>query len=307
VVDEVVGRRPTGADPIEPVQLIDVRGRRVAVAQAGAPDGAPAFWFHATPGSRLAAPPVRAAAEQSGVRLLLTDRPGFGQSDPQRNRDLSGWADDVAAIADHLGVERFAAVGSSGGGPHALACAHRLEDRVTVVGLLGTLGPLPPGRLPRSMKVGNRVLFGLARRWPGLFRIVNRMLTAPFIVTINDDQRAERVMTRVLSRLSEAERSLVGTPEARSNFVAMLREAIRQGSAPITEELLMLTRPWGFEPAGVAAPVHLWHGVDDASVPVAVARDLAETIPGCRTHWLDGGHAAWLLHLDEVMGALRST
>lgn len=304
MVDSVVGRA-SGADPLDAAELIDVGGRRVAVIEAGAPDGAPVFWFHPTPGSRIASPAIRRAAEESGVRLLLTDRPGFGQSDSQRDRDLFAWASDVAAVADRLGVGRFATAGSSGGGPHALACAHWLADRITVVGLLGTLGPLPPGRLPRTMKVGNRVLFGLARRWPGLFRVVNRILTAPFIVTINDEQRAERIMIRVLSRLSEAEQTLVGTPEARANFIAMLREATRQGSRPITEELLMLTRPWGFDPA-VAAPVHLWHGIDDASVPVDVARDLAGSIPGCRAHWLEGGHAAWLLHVDEVMGVLAN-
>lgn len=284
--------------------LVEVGGRRVAVVEAGDPLGAPVFWFHATPGARFAAPAVRQSASELGLRLVLTDRPGFGRSDPQRDRDLAAWASDVATVADHLGIDEFAAAGSSGGGPHALAVAHHLGDRVTAVGLLGSLGPLPPGRLPASMKRGNRLLFGLARRRPWLFRIVNRILTAPFIVTVHDDRWAETIVTRVMMRLSEAERTLVSTPEARADLIDSLREATRQGSAALTEELLMLTRPWGFD-LDVPATVHLWHGIEDASVPISIARDFADSIPGCRAHWLDGGHAAWLLHLDEVLPPLR--
>jgi pimeloyl-ACP methyl ester carboxylesterase len=303
VVDHGLEQSPADGPPTG-TRLVEVGGRRVAVTEAGDSHGLPLFWFHATPGSRVVAPAVREAAGDLGVRLVLTDRPGFGHSDLQRGRDLQSWATDVATIADHLGVDEFAAAGSSGGGPHALAVAHHLGPRVTAVGLLGSLGPLPAGRLPASMKPGNRLLFGLARRWPRVFRIVNRMLTAPFIVTVNDDRWAETIMTRVLSRLSEAERSLVGTPEARADFIVMLREATRQGSAPLTEELLMLTRPWGFDLA-VPAAVHLWHGTEDASVPIGIARDFAAAIPGCQAHWLEGGHAAWLLHLDEVLPVLR--
>jgi pimeloyl-ACP methyl ester carboxylesterase len=76
-----------------------------------------------------------------GVRLITFDRPGYGESDRQEFRQVADVVPDVEAIADALGVEQFAVLGRSGGGPHALACAALLPDRVTRAGILVSLAP----------------------------------------------------------------------------------------------------------------------------------------------------------------------
>ena len=62
-------------------------------------------------------------------------------SSPHPGRSIGSAAGDVAQIVDALGVDRFAAVGASGGGTHALACAALLPDRV--VGVVTLAGPVP--------------------------------------------------------------------------------------------------------------------------------------------------------------------
>src|SRR3954468_18414177 len=104
-------------------------GRTLAVRETGDPDGPAIVAHHGSPGAGLLFRSEVESAAQRGLRLLSYDRPGFGGSSPHEGRTIADAADDVAAILDALGVERFATYGTSGGGPHALACAARLPGR----------------------------------------------------------------------------------------------------------------------------------------------------------------------------------
>ena len=119
---------------------IDVDGRTLCVAEAGDPEGHAVFCLHGTPGSRLFWHEAVEDAEERGIRLLAYDRPGYGGSDPDPGRVVADAADDIAAIADALGVGRYAVYGGSGGGPHALANAVRPE-RVVAVAALASVAP----------------------------------------------------------------------------------------------------------------------------------------------------------------------
>src|ERR1035441_6500144 len=103
-------------------------GRDIGWLELGEPDGAPVFAFHGTPGSRLQLTIDETAIGDAGVRLVCPDRPGYGLSTFQPGRRLVDWPGDVAHLADHLGIGRFAVMGISGGGPHAAACAAMLGE-----------------------------------------------------------------------------------------------------------------------------------------------------------------------------------
>ena len=109
-------------------------GRTLAYCEWGNPTGSPVMLVHGGPGSRLLCPDEDATAV-AGVRLLTVDRPGYGGSGPRPDPTLLGWADDVQALADRLGLDRFAMVGWSAGGGYALACAVRMPGRISAVGL----------------------------------------------------------------------------------------------------------------------------------------------------------------------------
>src|SRR5262245_58840204 len=116
-------------------------GRRLRFEVYGAHSGPLVFLAHATPGSRIAMGPDDSTLDRLGARLVSYDRPGYGGSDPQPGRTVADAADDVSAIADELDVATFGVYGVGGGGPHALACAALLPDRVTRVAALA--GPAP--------------------------------------------------------------------------------------------------------------------------------------------------------------------
>src|SRR4051794_7457843 len=102
------------------------------------------IWHHGTPQTGALLAPLVAAAAERDLRVVSYGRPGYGGSSPRPGRDVASAADDVAAIANALGLRRFAVMGASGGGPHALACAARLGDRVTAVVCLAGLAPYDP-------------------------------------------------------------------------------------------------------------------------------------------------------------------
>jgi pimeloyl-ACP methyl ester carboxylesterase len=116
-------------------------GRALRVFESGAADGPVVVFLHGTPGCGRMRDTVIADAGERGLRLLSYDRPGYGESSRLPGRAVAHAAEDVAAIADHFGAERFAVVGVSGGGPHALACAALLGDRIAGCATIAGSGP----------------------------------------------------------------------------------------------------------------------------------------------------------------------
>ncbi|MCV7301670.1 alpha/beta hydrolase [Mycobacterium barrassiae] len=106
-------------------------GRRLAYLQVGDPDGPLVIHNHGGPSSRLEVRLLEGSATRNGIRLIGVDRPGMGQSSPQKAQSYSGWADDLVAIADALGFREFGVTGWSEGGPWALAAAAYIDpDRL---------------------------------------------------------------------------------------------------------------------------------------------------------------------------------
>src|SRR5689334_14744601 len=116
-------------------------GRVVAVAEWGDPAGIALFDLHGTPGGRIACWTDPTIYARHGLRRLTLDRPGYGESTRLPGRTVTDIAADVAVVAHELGVDRFAVSGGSGGGPHALACAGLLGERV--MRCLAAVSPAP--------------------------------------------------------------------------------------------------------------------------------------------------------------------
>ena len=133
-------------------------GRELAYDQYGDPAGFPVLSCHGGMSSRLDAAPADGAALAKGVRLISPDRPGMGLSTYQPGRRLLDWPEDVRELTESLGIERFAVMGWSAGGPYAAACAARLGDRVTAAALLSSSVPLDAYGTSRGLTPEDRGL-----------------------------------------------------------------------------------------------------------------------------------------------------
>ena len=262
-------------------------GRRLGYAELGDQDGSPLFVFHGTPGSRLSRTKDDPIAQIPGLRLITTDRPGYGLSDPQPKRTLLDWPDDVAALADHFGLRRFAVAGGSGGGPHAAACAYKLPDRVSVAILFSSPAPANIPGATKGLSLGNLGSILISRYAPWLRRVLMNRYKKVFL------KNPDGYIDALASQMSPYDQRILQQPAVRERIKAEIREAYRQGVEGhiVDSRLVMTGKGWGFDLGEIAVPVHVWYGEQDRLVTKAMAQYLVETIPTAQAHFLpDKGH-----------------
>ena len=271
--------------------------RRLSWHEFGDPDGAPVLYTAGTPVSGLGGAWYDQAARASGLRWISLDKPGYGGSDYQRKRSLISWADDLAALAGHLGLDRFALAGESGGGPFTLAAAHLLADRVSVVALIASAGGLRSQAERTGQRARIRFYIWLARNVPTLnavpFTVLRWSLVSP--------ARRERSLRRAMAAAPKATH-----PGLRIEFEAVA-DALRPGPRAAVQELALIRPPWPFPLSEVTTPVHLWHGALDTNVPIASARRLARELPDATLHVSDSSdHDIGHHRSDEITSVLAS-
>ncbi|MET9532022.1 MULTISPECIES: alpha/beta fold hydrolase [unclassified Streptomyces] len=251
-------------------------GRHLTVERLGDPRGRPVFLLHGTPGSRLGPAPRGMVLYQRRMQLIAFDRPGYGGSDRLPGRRVADVAQDVGAIADALGIEKFAVAGRSGGAPHALACAALLPDRVTRAAALVTLAPRDAVGLDwfEGMAASNVREYTSASDDPD--GLAARLIPRSAEIRKNP----VRLLDQLFSDLTDADRRVVNDAGVRAMLLRNYQEALRTSPYGWIDDALAFSRPWGFDPADIRSPIMLWHGVKDVFSPVGHSRWLARRIPG---------------------------
>ncbi len=278
-------------------------GRILAWDEYGDPDGTPVIYFHGFPSSRLEAEFTDAAATALGVRVIAPDRPGYGGSDFKPGRMLADWPDDVAELAGVLSLDRFAVMGVSGGGPYAMACAWKLGERLTAAALVCALGPVAPDGVLSGMTPILRHGLGLSQRSPGLADAI----FSKGALAIG--RHPERFVATIARLAPSADRAALRDPVLRRAVAACYGEAFRQGTAGPAHDLALYSAAWGFQLEGITAPVHLWQGEEDTTVPPAMGRYLAQRIPNCRARFFPGeAHFSLVLNrAGEILATLAGS
>jgi pimeloyl-ACP methyl ester carboxylesterase len=245
--------------------------------------------FHGGLSSRLDAEHAHDAAVASGVRLVSPDRPGIGLSTFQPRRRLLDWPDDVAHLTATLGIETFAVMGWSAGGPYAAVCAAKMAPRVTAAALLSSAVPLDLYGTTRGLSSSDRVLLFLTRRTPGL---ASAALKASIVHASN-----ARLLRAAMHSFPPADRTVLrewGPPDMALAFV---REAVRQGTEGCIQDYRIFGEPWGFALEEIEVPVHIWEGSDDRTGPPGYRAFLHQHIPHASVTVVPGeGHLSLLPH-----------
>ncbi len=273
-------------------------GRRLGYAECGAAEGWPVLFFHGAPGSRRQVDADMAATSAKlGVRLIAPERPGYGLSDVQSGRTPQDWAADIARLADDKGIERFHIVGYSAGGIYALACAHDLPARVAGVALVGGFAPLRVPGVTEGMSPEVSGLCALARSdAQGL-----RNALAPLA-----GSAAAGFLAALVQGLPEPDKRIAS--ERSRQFEQDFVEALRQGAEGFACDMILASGPWGFNPAYIRTPVHLWQGEEDRNAPPAMAHYLASVLELRELFMLPGeGHLCLYNHWKAILTRLTSS
>jgi len=262
-------------------------GRRLRVREDGEPGGVPVIIHHGTPGSRLLYPLWVKDAADRGIRLIAYDRPGDGSSDRHAGRAVVDAVADVEAIADALGLDRILTHGRSGGGPHTLACAALLGDRVAAAATFASVAPYGADGLDFFAGMGddNVIEMGAAAKGPDALAPVLEELAPQML-----DAEPEQLAGALKSLLSPPDVAVV-TGDIAEQMIVSTREAIGADRHGWLDDDLAFVKPWGFDLGSIAIPVQLWQGYQDLMVPPAHGEWLAARIPGVEPHLSDvDGH-----------------
>lgn len=244
--------------------IVTVKDTKTSLAEWGDPEGAVVIGWPGNPGSRFGLGWARLYAVDCGVRLLVFDRPGIGRSSPDAARTVASTARRVCEAVAHLGIESFAVLGNSSGGPYALACGAVAPGLVTSIAVIAGSGRMGEAGSHEGMSTENDRFWSLARQGPST--------TTPEFEQL----------------LGSAPANVEGLHEER---VADIVEAGRQGAEHLALDAHVITARWDFEEGDLDVPVDLWHGALDDDIPLEQARRLATRLPRATLHvWPRHGH-----------------
>jgi pimeloyl-ACP methyl ester carboxylesterase len=259
-------------------------GRTLAYTEHGDLSGKPILFLHGNPGSRYVRHPDESMAQSVGARIITPDRPGYGKSDFQPGRKLMDYPGDVSQLMDALGLDKFAVLGVSAGGPYAAACAYKLAARVTRTAIVSTVSPLDRENAFEGVNPSVRKGYELIRTLPRWLSQIVLTLQARKQQRDPEGSLAERS-----AMLSSEDQAMLARPEIKAQVLGYRQEAVRQGVKGTLRELQIHVSPWGFPLNTIPGEVHVWHWEDDFLAPIQMGRYVASQIPNARTHFLPGG------------------
>lgn len=282
---------------VERMQLPD--GRVFEYSAAGDPARELLVFCVGTPSAVVEFPYVADAATARGLRSVICSRPGYGGSTRNEGRTVADAAADMAALADHLGADRFLVAGWSGGGSTALACAALLPDRVRAAATMaGTAPPVEAGEVWTTWFQPAQVneIRALTTKPPAELAPEYEQAAKGFAdltgeqLTLSDNQSAAD------------KAALIEVPEVAEWLAQSIKSAVSSGIWGWLDDDLAWAKPWGFEMADIRVPVIVRHGDEDGFVSIDQGRWLAAHIPGARFEEMPGGgHTTVGVPIDPVI------
>jgi pimeloyl-ACP methyl ester carboxylesterase len=281
-------------------RAVRVGTRTVGVYEYGDPTGAPVFALHGIPACGAGFDFADAPARERGLRLIAPDRPGVGLSSRLPSWTVADYPEQIRALADGLGIGRYAVWGYSGGGPYAVACAALPGDRVTKVVVAAGMGQVGVWAAIDDFEKTDRQMLDLATRHPAVARI---MIGTTGRLARLSPKSALKSFEKQLSASDREVATRLGTP---AQAMALFTQAFLRGAHGVVGDYAAVAQPWGVDIESIDVPLTIFQGDTDPMVPLRHAEELAKRVPAAQlVVWPGAGHLGAIEHVAEVLDALR--
>ena len=276
-------------------------GRWMAWSDSGDPQAWPVVFCHAFLHGQHDRPPDESVLRKLGLRLLIPDRPGCGDSDPHPSGRIEDWPADVAHMLGHLGIDRFSVLSWSMGTPYALALAQQLGTRVRALLLAGPITPLREVADLRFYSRKNRLLLMVALFTPSLLPTLTRTL----VKSVRKDVFA--FIQAFLTAVPASEAALFNNPLFRGQRAKVLLKEVQRDPDVIARESMQALRGWTLHCAALAQPCKIWHGDADPEIHWEAAQALSKSLGGVPMHLVPGaGHHVIWCHWESILQDLKA-
>jgi pimeloyl-ACP methyl ester carboxylesterase len=279
-------------------------GRVVEVATMGDPAGNTVLFHHGTPGSTKTMRAFEPLAESGKFYFVTMSRAGYGASSRLEGRNVAAAVDDARTVLDALGRDSYVALGWSGGGPHALACAALDAPRCVKAVTLASVAPSDADfDWTEGMGPENLEEYALAKEGGPAYEEYMETVCA-FMAEMNKDN----VIEMMAGLLPDADREVLEDDQAREIFATGIRYGFANTWRGYYDDNAAFLEPWGFDPTTIDVPVALYFGDADLMVPPTHGVWFAGHLPTAspHRHAPEGHLSIYARHLDEVASDLAS-
>jgi pimeloyl-ACP methyl ester carboxylesterase len=277
-------------------------GRELEVLDNGVDSTRAIVFHHGTPASASLWSQWFTYAAEAGIRAISYSRAGYGTSDRDYGRSIVSVNKDISEVLESKGIEKFVAIGWSGGGPHALANT-LLENNVGAITLAG-VGAYGVDDLDflEGMAQENYDEFGASLQGEDVIQ-------QWFI------DNASVFKSAGGAEIREAFGGLISDADKKSmegSFADVIAAAIRSGLAVSfdgwVDDDVAFTKPWGFDLSSINKPVKIWQGDQDFMVPHAHSHWLKKHISTAELTFIPGqGHVTLLVdYTDKVFAQAKA-
>ncbi|KAH7233385.1 Alpha/Beta hydrolase protein [Fusarium tricinctum] len=260
--------------------IIDLSdGRHLGYHEYGDPKGLPVIYLHGSPDSGVTLSGFEdPLAKRLGVRWIAPDRPGIGHSTYQPNRKVLDYPADLRSLIEHLELDQYRIIGTSGGTGYTLACAQALpRDALLAVGICAGVGPWEAGSAGQSETMRQLMMIWKSQNQEFVKYLENIFLAA---AQDPDPSKMEAVWKEQLKGFQPADREVLATPDALQSAVKVFRQVYAQGGAGHGMEMKLITEPWGFQIEDIDYEgIRLWYGSADENTSPEMGRYMAERLP----------------------------
>ena len=304
--------RPTAEEPlsVHGVQLVRHEseerrmrlsdGRGLAFSDSGDASGHPVIFMHGIAGSRHLRHPDDDVLMREGIRLIIPERPGSGDSEAQPERRVTDWAQSIAELADHLGLQQFSVLGYSAGTSYALAVAAAMPQRVRAVHLVAAVSPLDDLEDLRAYNPVFRMTLFVARYTPGLLPALMRVMVKDI------RKNVYQYLEKIFADAPAQDREVLAHPRLRANIAAGLRASVQHNEQEIAREVLLFARNWELDFSRINVPVRIWYGENDPMVAPYAAAKLVRLLPHAELITVpSAGHYLLYSHWQDILRSIR--